>query len=72
MNFWGKAPDVNQSSRPVYIYFRNDNLKDQFFKDASKYFPEKYELTRTFFNEATAEAVYKLIKVSSESEDHQL
>jgi len=66
MNFWGKEPDYSQASRPAYIYFLNDNLKDQFFKDAAKYFPEKYELTRTFFNETTQEAVYKLVKAASE------
>ena len=66
MNFWAKEPDFSQPSRPAYIYFLNDNLKDQFFKDAAKYFPEKYELTRTFFNETTQEAVYKLVKAASE------
>jgi hypothetical protein len=71
MHFWGKEPDVNQTSRPTYIYFLKDDLKDQFFKDAAKYFPEKYELTRTFFNEVTQEAVYKLVKVASEQLPHQ-
>ncbi|HAQ18197.1 MAG TPA: hypothetical protein DCR40_03070 [Prolixibacteraceae bacterium] len=66
MHFWANEPDYSQASRPAYIYFLNDNLKDQFFKDAAKYFPEKYELTRTFFNEVTQEAVYKLVKVSFE------
>lgn len=67
MNFWGKEPDFSRLPiRPAYIYFLNDNLKDQFFKDAAKYFPEKYELTRTFTNDTTKEAVYRLIMVASE------
>lgn len=62
MNFWGKEPDYSESGRPAYIYFLTDNLKEKFFQDAAKYFPEKYTLTRTFFNESTNEAIYLLIK----------
>lgn len=66
MNFWGKEPDYSEPGRPAYIYFLTDNLKEKFFQDAAQYFPEKYELTRTFFNETTNEAIYRLIKISSE------
>jgi hypothetical protein len=66
MNFWGKEPDYSEPGRPAYIYFLTDDMKDKFFQDAAKYFPEKYELTRTFFNETTKESIYRLVKVSSE------
>lgn len=66
MHFWGNEPDLNTSARPVYIYFLNNNLKESFLQNASKYLPEKYELNRTFLNETTGESVYRLIKVASE------
>lgn len=66
LNFWAKEPDYSQTSRPVYIYIHDDSKKDEYFTQAAKYFPEKYELLRTFFNEATNEAVYKLVTAVSE------
>jgi hypothetical protein len=66
VNFWGNEPNIKETTRPVYIYLENNNLKDVFFADTKAYFPEKYELVRTFFNETTNEAVYKLVKVVSE------
>lgn len=59
LHFWAKEPDVN-SQRPTYIYFLKEDLKEQFIQNAGKYLPEKYELTRTFFNEATGEVIYKV------------
>ncbi|MEI8115274.1 MAG: hypothetical protein WCI54_16705 [Bacteroidia bacterium] len=66
VNFWGNEPNIKETTKPVYIYLENNNLKDVFFADMKAYFPEKYELVRTFFNETTNEAVYKLVKVASE------
>ncbi len=66
LNYWGAEPDFSVSERPAYIYFLTDNLSEKFFQDAAQYFPEKYELTRPFFNESTNEAIYRLVKVSSE------
>jgi hypothetical protein len=65
-NYWAKEPAIKDTDRPVYIYFENEKNKEPFIEDCKVYFPEKYELNRTFYNEATNEAVYKLIKVSSE------
>ena len=66
MHFWAKEPDFKNPDRPTYIYFLNDNLKESFLQNAGKYFPEKYELIRTFFNEGNGEVVYKLAKAASE------
>ena len=66
VNFWGNEPNIKETTRPVYIYLENNNLKDVFFADTKAYFPEQYELVRTFFNETTNEAVYKLVKAASE------
>jgi hypothetical protein len=66
MNFWGSEPDYGEPGRPAYIYFLTDDLKENFFKEAASYFPEKYDLTRTFFNETTNEAIYRLVKISAE------
>lgn len=66
MNFWGNEPDYSEPGRPAYIYFLTDDLKDKFFQDAAKFFPEKYELSRTFYNETTKEAIYRLVKVPAE------
>jgi hypothetical protein len=65
-NYWGKEPAIKDTDRPVYIYFENDKNKDTFFENTKVYFPEKYELNRTFFNEETNESVYKLVKTVSE------
>ena len=64
-NYWGNEPS-KELDRPVYIYLENDKLKDDLMNDTKKYFPEKYELIRTFFNAETNEAVYKMVKPSSE------
>lgn len=64
-NFWGNEPSIKDSEKPVYIYLENDNQKDDFLNNTKKYFPENYELVRLFFNDATNEAVYKLVKPSS-------
>jgi hypothetical protein len=64
-NYWGNEPSKDLV-RPVYIYLVNDNIKEDFINSTKNYFPEKYELIRTFFNDATNEAVYKLVKSSSE------
>lgn len=66
MHFWAKEPDFKNTERPTYIYFLNENLKESFFQNAGKYFPEKYELVRTFLNEGNGEVVYKLAKAASE------
>jgi hypothetical protein len=66
VNFWGREPSIKQTNKPVYIYLENENLKETFLADTKALFPEKYELTRTFFNEATNESVYRLVKAVSE------
>ncbi len=66
VNFWGNEPNLRETDKEVYIYLENEKLKDTFLADTKTYFPENYELTQTFFNEATNEAVYKLTKVISE------
>ncbi|MFY9153594.1 MAG: hypothetical protein WAO52_16370 [Prolixibacteraceae bacterium] len=64
INYWGEDLNIKDTDRPVYIYLENNNLKDTFLADTQAYFPQNYELQQTFFNEATNEAVYKLIKSS--------
>ena len=66
VNFWGNEPAIKETNRPVYIYLVDENMKETFFADTKTYFPEKYELTRTFFNETTKESVYRLVKGASE------
>jgi hypothetical protein len=66
MHFWGKEPDFKNTDQPTYIYFFNNTMKESFFLNAAKYFPEKYELIQTFFNEENGNVVYKLAKAASE------
>jgi hypothetical protein len=66
VNYWGNAPDVKNTDRPVYIFLENDNLKEVFFNDMKDYFPDRYELTKTFFNDLSSEVVYRLTKLPSE------
>ncbi len=59
-NFWGKEPAIKDTVRPVYFYFDDNSLKDTFLAENKTYLPEKYELNRTYFNQETNQAVYKL------------
>ena len=66
LNYWNNLPEIEKMNNPVFIYFENENLKDTFFSDTKAYFPEKYNLIRTFFNEQTNESVYRLVKESDD------
>ena len=66
LEYWGSEPNIKETDKPVYIFLENDELKETFLADMKNYFPDKYDLTRTFFNETTKESVYRLIKVVPE------
>lgn len=66
LNYWGNEPTISALEKPVYVYLENDKLKDDFLANIKKYLPEKYELLNVFFNQATNESIYKIVKGASE------
>jgi len=68
INYWGNDLNIKDTEKPVYIYFENNQLKDTFLEDTRTYFPENFELIQVFSNEATNEAIYKLLKPSATAE----
>lgn len=65
-NSWGPEPDFVNMERPVYLYFENDNYKDEFLTNTKSNFPEVYKMEKTFSNPETNESVYRITKLVSE------